>query len=322
MLTAILLLLMYLRKDSKVSMKTEKTKKIAFLGGDMRSFTAASRFAFENKSWDVFIWKVLQGGENQDICVCDRMCRALEHADAVVLPLPASSDGITLNAKTEENEIKTPLNVIADALDENTVIIGGRLPRAFLGYAESRGIKTFDYFEYEAFQIKNAYTTAEAALNIAMNNLNKNIKGSRAAITGYGRISKQLLRLLKMLGVKVTLLARKDSDLAWASLEGCDVIKLCAGDTKSLMQIAKGYDVIFNTVPSRLFDESFLRSCDKKTLIIDLASAPGGVDISQAKQLRANVLWATSLPGKYAPESAGELICDCISDILRGEGEI
>ena len=60
---------------------------------------------------------------------------------------------------------------------------------------------------------------------------------------------------------------------------------------------------------------------DKNTLIIDLASSPGGVDVSAAKKLNSRVLWASSLPGKYAPESAGELIADCIGDIIS-EGNV
>ena len=58
---------------------------------------------------------------------------------------------------------------------------------------------------------------------------------------------------------------------------------------------------------------------DRDTFIIDLASVPGGVDILAAKELGANVLWATSLPGKYAPVSAGRLIANCVDNILRGE---
>ena len=61
---------------------------------------------------------------------------------------------------------------------------------------------------------------------------------------------------------------------------------------------------------------SVLSSLNKDTLIIDLASAPGGVDVSAAKRLSSRVLWASSLPGKYAPESAGELIANCIADII------
>ena len=80
-----------------------------------------------------------------------------------------------------------------------------------------------------------------------------------------------------------------------------------------------GYDIIYNTVPSLLFDCAFLEQVDKKTFIIELASAPGGIDVCAAKELGSNVLWAASLPGKYAPESAGKLIGDCVNRIVEKE---
>ena len=289
---------------ARIDMKTDKRIKIAFLGGDMRLATAIRRLAKED--CEIFVWKVPSCTGSDNIHESDTMYRAISGVSAVVLPLPSSTDGVTLNRATDDNESKTALSLIADAIDTECIIIGGKLPRSFCDYAALKGIRTFDYFESEDFQIKNAYTTAEAALNIAMNNLSKNIRGSSFAITGYGRISKQLAKLILALGGKVTVAARKDSDLTWARLEGCDTVKLKDGE--AIKRLCDGYDVIFNTVPSWLFDEQFLKKVDKRTLIIELASAPGGIDISEAKKQKSNVLWAASLPGKYAPESAGELI--------------
>ena len=73
--------------------------------------------------------------------------------------------------------------------------------------------------------------------------------------------------------------------------------------------------MIYNTVPYRIFDKEFLRRVDKKTLLVELASLPGGFDISAAQELSANISWALSLPGKYAPESAGAIISDCVVKI-------
>ena len=297
-------------------MKTDKKRmKIAFLGGDMRLMTAVNRLARED--FEIFVWRVPGCTDADNIHVDDTLYKAVSGASAVILPLPSSVDGVAINCVSENGECKLPLTLIADAIDWECVIIGGKLPKSFCDYAASKGIQTFDYFESEEFQIKNAYTTAEAALNIAMNNLSKNIRGSHFAITGYGRISKQLAKLLIALGGKVTVAARKDSDLVWARLDGCETVKLAGHE--AVATLCNGYDIIFNTVPSWLFDDRFLRSVDKKTLIIELASAPGGIDISEAKKLKSNVLWAPSLPGKYAPESAGELISECVLRFLASE---
>ena len=217
----------------------------------------------------------------------------------------------------------TPLYLhrLLEMIPAGAILVGGRLPHDFCVAAESIGIRTFDYFLLEDFQIKNAYTTAEAALSIAMNSLNREIRGAKFAITGYGRIAKHLVRLLRNMEADVTVAARKDADLAWAALGGCRTLKL--EDTSARAQIATcmshGFDVIYNTVPTWLFDRSFLEAVDSKTFLIDLASAPGGVDICAAKELGSNVLWATSLPGKYAPVSAGEGIAVCVDKILCEE---
>ena len=295
--------------------------KIAVLGGDLRQYTAAVELS--RKKWDVSLWGLdVSEKKDQNICFCDNYRDAVCGAVGVVLPLPASTDGIFLNCPFFASREGVRLSQIAEAIDRDCMIVGGRIPDVFSENARHSGIDVNDYFISEDFQIKNAYITAEAAVSIAMNSLNRNICGAKVAITGYGRIAKHLVRLLSGMGAEITVAARKTSDLAWGACSGCSVIRIGDSDTlkKNIFKLAHGYDVIYNTVPSWLFDRSFLEIADKNTFIIDLASVPGGVDVKAAKELGANVLWATSLPGKYAPRSAGELIASCVDGILRGEG--
>ena len=297
-------------------------EKIAVLGGDLRQYAAA--VSLSHKDWDVSLWG-LELSDNKDECI--RLCKdhieAMDGAVGVILPLPVTSDGVFLNCPFYASQEKIRLDDILERVSNNSIIIGGRMPDAFINKAREKNISVKDYFISEDFQIKNAYITAEAAVSIAMNSLNKNIRGARIAITGYGRISKHLVRLLMSMGANVTVAARKKSDLAWSMCSGCSVIRI--GDTDDLKNniymLSHGFDIIYNTVPHWLFDRGFLEAADKDTFIVDLASVPGGVDICAAKELGTNVLWATSLPGKYAPVSAGRLIASCVDDILRGEDE-
>ena len=287
--------------------------KIVFIGGDFRQRAAAESLAREGRSIFYF------GGDGkavEGVTQSESLKDALLGADIAVLPLPCTLDGVGVNAPFFSGGQIRIFDVL-DALSKDTLLVGGRMPEDVLKYSEKKGIKTIDYFLSEAFQIKNAYTTAEAALSIAMNNMKKNIRGARFAITGYGRIAKALTELLLKLGGEVCVLARKESDLAWAELSGATAKRIT---NESIMELRSGYDVIFNTVPSWLFFESFLLNMDKKTKLIELASSPGGVDVSSAKRLGSQVLWASSLPGKYAPESAGELIADCVRNIASEVG--
>ena len=294
--------------------------KIAFLGGDLRQHTAA--VCLSDGEWDIYVWgQDCPNGEK--LIFCDDLQSAIDGARAVVLPLPTSIDGTFLNCRADACDKKIALLELADAISPTSTVIGGKIPAAFCDRVLSRGIRCYDYFGSEAFQIKNAYTTAEAALFIAMEKLPKNICGAEFAITGYGRIAKPLTRLLLSMGARVTVCARRESDLVWAELAGAKTKLLREHDRSVIDSLASGYDVIYNTVPSWLFDEKFLKRADPHTLMIELASAPGGIDVSAAKRLHSNVLWAASLPGKYAPQSAGELIGECVRALIeRKDGEL
>ena len=288
-------------------------KNIFFLGGDARQITAAKRLTKCGYNVSAFLG---DDTEIEGLKLHSSPESALQKADIVVLPLPVSIDGKFLNAPFVKNN-QISLSEITDLIFAKKTVIGGRIPEETLKALEIKNIRVIDYFKSEAFQIENAYTTSEAALSIAMNNLKRNVRGASFAITGYGRIARTLTELLLKLGASVCVLARKESDRAWAELAGASSKRI---DRQSVMSLTSGYDIIFKTVPSWLFLEDFLSEVDEKTLIIDLASAPGGVDVSAAKKLSSRVLWAASLPGKYAPESAGELIANCILNIMAEEG--
>ena len=75
-------------------------------------------------------------------------------------------------------------------------------------------------------------------------------------------------------------------------------------------------DIIINTIPAIVLDEEMLSMISPETLIIDLASKPGGVDFEKANKLGKKVIWALSLPGKVAPITAGEIISDTIINLI------
>lgn len=297
-------------------------KKIAWLGGDLRQYTAAT--VLSRGVWDIHMWGLDRSGEEEDgICFCGSCREAITGSAGIVFPLPATTDGVLLNCPFDSSDTHIRMDEILTMIEPGMIVIGGKIPAEFMANAEAKGVRVRDYFDSEEFQIQNAYTTAEAALSIAMNSLDKNICGAKVAVTGYGRIARHLVRLLKNLGAEVTVAARKDSDLAWAFSIGCSTVKI-ESENKSmhgLSPLLHGYDIIYNTVPHWLFDRNFLEKSDKKTFLVDLASVPGGVDICAAKEFGSNVLWATSLPGKYAPVSAGDLIASCVSRILHEEVE-
>ena len=163
--------------------------------------------------------------------------------------------------------------------------------------------------------IRNALPTAEGALAIAMTALSRTLFGSHALVIGYGRIGKLLSDLLVKMGAHVTVAARKESDLAVASLHGCHAIPIThvSGTGEFVLpDMDMSCHVIFNTAPAKLLDERVLRQMHPDTVLIDLASAPGGIDYDAAARLGIKTIIAQSLPGKVAPITAGEILAECL----------
>ncbi len=294
--------------------------KIAVLGGDMRQYAVAKELS--KKDINIYTYGLgVSSPELFGVKNCENMNEAVKNADAVILPLPVSTDGTLLNCPALRSNEKISLECIIGAMNEHSYLFGGRIPQNIALQAELGGIKVKDYFLSEKLQIKNAYITAEAAVSIAMNSLDRCIRGSHLAVTGTGRISRLLCDILIKLGANVTVAARNADALAYFELMGCHTVVIDGNkDSVWYEEFLFGYDIIFNTVPAWLFDREFLLKADKKMLIIELASAPGGVDICAARELSSNVLWGASLPGKYAPYGAGEIISECICEVFEEVG--
>lgn len=169
----------------------------------------------------------------------------------------------------------------------------------------------FDYGARDDFAILNALPTAEGAIECAMREYEGAISGSKCLVTGFGRIGKILAHKLVLLGANVTVSARKPSDLAYVKALGYNAL-----NTENLRTV-KRFDIAFNTIPRLIFDRELLMNTDTNTLIIDLASLPGGVDFDTAEKLGIYAVRALSLPGKCAPKTAGEIIKTTVFDIIK-----
>ncbi|MFQ9094410.1 MAG: NAD(P)-dependent oxidoreductase [Ruminococcus sp.] len=119
----------------------------------------------------------------------------------------------------------------------------------------------------------------------------RTLHGTAALVIGYGRIGMALAPRLRGLGMDVTVCARRCETRALAEMQGFAAVPL-----EQLPAAAKAALVIFNTVPALVLDETVLKGLPQETLVIDLASRPGGTDFEAAKRLRTRVVWALSLP--------------------------
>lgn len=161
------------------------------------------------------------------------------------------------------------------------------------------------YARREEYQIAIARLTAEGA--IALLRPETGLSGAHILLLGYGRIARLLARELQKAGALVTAAARSGEQRAWAEAESIEALPLDA-----LSGALDRFDVIIGTIPAPVLTEPLLALVRKDALLLELASAPGGIDAAAPHERGLRYIRAPGLPAKYAPERAAVILRDAV----------
>lgn len=268
--------------------------KIAIVGGDERMLKVARLFR--------------ESGINSAICALgdsdSDFKEIISRCAVVVLPLPCQKGG-KLYAPMSNEEIN--IEDVFSAGNNETLFIGGFIPQT--------QSQTADYSLREDFLIKNAILTAEGAIEIALRENDFALFGTNVTIIGYGRIGSRLSSLLTSFGANVTVVARRNESRTLANIANCNAVGF--NQIESALKTAK---IIFNTVPYAFLGKKELDFIGEKVNFIELASAPGGIKEDAKIGCKAKIIQASGLPGKTAPETAGEIIFETVRAIMQERG--
>lgn len=281
-------------------------KTIGIIGGDKRQLYLADSFIKDG-------YKVIMGGfdtiKSVGEIAISSVRDAAAYGDIIVFPLPSVRTDGSINAPFSGGNVYLGEEELE--LIKYKPIFASFREKLLRAYPVLKSSAVFDYSAREDFAILNAVPTAEGAVQCAMSAYEGTIAGSKSLVTGFGRIGKVLSKTLNALGSNVTVSARRFEDLAYINALGYS-----AENTEQLKRV-HGYNLVFNTVPAMIFDETLLKNTDRDTLIIDLASLPGGVDFEAARALKIDAQRALSLPGKCAPKAAAEIIKATVLSIIK-----
>ena len=231
-------------------------------------------------------------------------------SDVILLPLPLCEGG-TLNCREASIETRDLFRY----LNPEQRILAGCIDKQRQLEAARCGLELEDYYQREELIVANAATTAEAAIQIAMEQLDETLLGKECLVLGFGRIGKLLGHRLAGMGARVTATARKAEDIAWIRAYGYR-----AEDTSNLDGKLGEFGVVFNTIPALVLDATLVAQLKPGCLCVDLASRPG-IDLMAAERLGLPKLWAKSLPGRIFPRTAARSIRDVIYHMLS-EGDL
>jgi len=261
---------------------------LLIIGGDLRS-----RFVADiAKARGQEVYTIGHGAEQEQ----------LEKCNVVLLPIPvAEQDGLIPCALSPEPIL---LPAIQGLLTGR--VWGGRQGAMLQQAVRNNNAEYRDPNDIEAYAIANAYISAEGAIVSALARYPGVIKQTRVLIVGYGRIGRCLSRLLNAWGAYVIVAARNTEQREWALADG-------SGETvnlDSLADAADRCDILFQTAPVMLINESILRRMKRGSLISDLTR--NGADIELANKMGMNAWRDSGIPGRYAPEAAAKIIYEVI----------
>lgn len=281
-------------------------EKFTILGGDMRNIELA--YQLQEEGHEVVIF----GFDSLDLLLKHpiRLQEAIIQSDVIIGPLPFTDDNNTLNAPFYTKEIN--IDQVLNLLSTKQIFTAGRIPKRIKDKAQDLELNMVDYFSREEMQAQNAIPTAEGAIQVAMEEIRTTIHGSNALVLGYGRIGKSLAKMLHGIGANLFVGARSYSDLAWIKNFGYRPVHI-----KDLEYYLPKIDIVFNTIPQIVVDEDLVSKINKKAVIVELASKPGGVDTEACRDQGIKLISAQGLPGKVAPVTAARIIKETVINIME-----
>jgi dipicolinate synthase subunit A len=233
--------------------------------------------------------------------------------DAIILPVPGTNleghvETIFSNEKvvlTEEMLFKT---------SSKCMIYSGISNSYLTGITKKANRKLIQLFERDDVAIYNSIPTVEGTIMMAIQHTDFTIHGSKIAVLGLGRVGMSVARTFHSLGAKVKVGARKSEHLARITEMALEPFHL-----NNLEAEVKDVDIVINTVPYLIVNATIISKMPPHTLIIDLASKPGGTDFRYAEKRGIKALLAPGLPGIVAPRTAGQILANVLSQLLQDD---
>lgn len=280
------------------------------LGGDLRNVKLAGMLADDgNKVYSFGQERSDEVLDDGRIEKCSSLKQALEKSQVIIAPVPFSGNSENINTPFSDEKI-----MIDELLKNNKgkIFISGSIKDDIKKRLDENYMQVVDIMKRDDLAILNTIATAEGTIEVAIKNTDKILQGSRVLVLGFGRVGKIVANKFSKLSAIVTCAARKVSDLAWIKAYGYNSLNI-----NDMLYDLNEFDIIINTVPQTIIKERELKHMDSEVLLIDLASAPGGIDGKIAVNMGLKFIWALALPGRIAPSSSAKFIKDTVYNILE-----
>jgi len=172
--------------------------------------------------------------------------------------------------------------------------------------------------EDESYLADNGRISAEGTILLASGK-GKCLSSACCVVLGYGHMGRALCKMLKGLGANVTAVGRPGGSVEKAGKDGISVRYL-----DNWQDALTRADWVFNTIPQQMVGEKELTLLRSDCCLMELASAPYGIDAAAAREFGLKYYVEPSIPGRIYPRSAAEAMLACwqrMSTAKEGDNE-
>lgn len=280
----------------------------AVFGGDLRQWYFAELLS--QKGYSVITYGIENLSDEKQSATASSLKEAVLNSEILVGPIPFTKNRHTIHSKISKSDFD--ITHFEDLLQNGQMLAAGCLSDEICQKCIDKGVSCFDFMKDNTVVKFNSTVTAEGAIVEALLRSPVNLPDSECLVLGFGKCATALAQKLQALSAKVTVCARKKSARTVADTEGFDTI-----DFLQLTSNIGRYQYIFNTVPSIVCSKRELEQMNEDAVLIDIASAPGGVDYRAASELDRVAVLCLGLPGKYAPKSSAEALINALLNQIQ-----
>lgn len=281
-------------------------KQLGLFGGDKRQVYMA--LSLLNSGYCLYSYRLFDQIVHENHTEVNNLEELMSKCKILIGPIPLTRDLVSISSNTTYDSSTT----IAHLLNNEHMLIGGMISQDIVDVCDMRGVFCYDLMKSDKIAIMNAIATAEGAIMEAINYSDINIHQSNCLLLGYGRCGKVLASKLKGLDARLTVAARSEDSLAYASASGFSTINL-----NNIKTVLPTFQYIFNTIPSLVLDRECLKLVSSDVVIIDIASAPGGIDFEYALNKKIKAKLCLGLPGKVAPRTSADILVSEIEALMK-----
>ena len=284
---------------------------VLVLGGDLRYLEVINHLSINN-SVDVIGFKNYFINDKVNNVSLD--CIDISKYNVIIFPVGGVSNDNTI--KCFNNSFRIPDDFLVNCRPDVLIFSGISTPclNNILGKAN----RSCCYIMKDKDVIsKNVIPTVEGIIADIILNTDITIRDSSITVFGYGNIGSVLVDYLRLLGANVSVAVVENFDKLKLDSLGIDCFY--SYDMNALLNNISSTDVIVNTAPTTVIDDSLIKFINRDSYVLDIASHPHGISREVLDTLFIKNKLYLGIPGKVAPITSGKILTKKIDDVMGGK---